>query len=100
MTRHAERHVRSAEPRTPLTQREPSTTATPAKAGRGAARDLDAGSLQPIFDSFELYLLAERKSPKTLPRTCVRHARRGPASGSSSSLARLPLAHRRARGEW
>jgi site-specific recombinase XerD len=36
------------------------------KAGRGYKRDLAAGSMQALIDSFELHLLAERKSPKTV----------------------------------
>ena len=36
------------------------------KAGRGLRRDLAAGPFQPLVDSFELHLLAERKSPKTI----------------------------------
>jgi site-specific recombinase XerD len=36
------------------------------KAGRGLRRDLGAGPFQPLIDSFELHLLAERKSPKTI----------------------------------
>jgi integrase/recombinase XerD len=39
---------------------------TPVKAGRGVRRDLDAGPLQGMISSFELHLLAERKSPKTI----------------------------------
>ena len=34
--------------------------------GRGFERNLDAGSLQPMVDSFELHLRAEKKSPKTI----------------------------------
>jgi site-specific recombinase XerD len=41
-----------------------STTAV--KAGRGVRRDLDAGLLQDMISSYELHLLAERKSPKTI----------------------------------
>jgi integrase/recombinase XerD len=41
-----------------------STTAV--KAGRGVRRDLAAGPLQGMIDSFELHLLAERKTPKTV----------------------------------
>ncbi len=37
-----------------------------ARAGRGTRRNLSAGPFQPLIDSFELYLLAERKSPKTV----------------------------------
>jgi integrase/recombinase XerD len=36
------------------------------KAGHGRRRDLAAGPLQALIDSFELHLLAERKSPKTV----------------------------------
>jgi len=36
------------------------------RAGRGIRRDLDAGTFQPMIDSFELYLLAGRKKPKTV----------------------------------
>src|SRR5215469_10315213 len=36
------------------------------RAGRGVRREMDAGPLQPMIDSFELHLLAERKSPKTV----------------------------------
>lgn len=36
------------------------------KAGRGFRRDLSAGPLQDMISSFELHLLAERKSPKTI----------------------------------
>ena len=34
--------------------------------GRGFARNLDAGPLQPMIGSFELHLRAEKKSPKTI----------------------------------
>ena len=34
--------------------------------GRGFERNLDAGPLQPMIDSFELHLRAEKKSPKTI----------------------------------
>jgi site-specific recombinase XerD len=37
-----------------------------ARAGRGAARNLNAGPLRQLIGSFELHLLAERKSPKTV----------------------------------
>ena len=37
--------------------------------GRGFARNLDAGPLQPMIDSFELHLRAEKKSPKTIRPT-------------------------------
>src|SRR5258708_17622459 len=43
-------------------------------AGRGFRRDLDAGPFQSEIDSFELSLLAERKSPKTI-RTYTEAAR-------------------------
>jgi hypothetical protein len=43
------------------------------KVGRGLRRDLSAGEFQPLIDSFELYLLAERKSAKTV-RTYVEAA--------------------------
>jgi hypothetical protein len=36
------------------------------KVGRGFRRDLSAGPLQDMISSFELHLLAERKSPKTI----------------------------------
>jgi hypothetical protein len=36
------------------------------KAGRGLRRDLGAGPLQALIDSFELYLRTERKSAKTI----------------------------------
>jgi site-specific recombinase XerD len=36
------------------------------KAGRGLRRDLGAGPFQALIDSFELHLLAERKSAKTI----------------------------------
>ncbi|HXP18080.1 MAG TPA: tyrosine-type recombinase/integrase [Streptosporangiaceae bacterium] len=35
-------------------------------AARGVRRDLNAGTFQALIDSFELHLLAERKSPKTV----------------------------------
>jgi integrase/recombinase XerD len=41
--------------------------------GRGFARNLDAGPLQPMISSFELHLRAEKKSPKTI-RTYVEAA--------------------------
>jgi hypothetical protein len=37
-----------------------------AKVGRGLRRDLDAGPFQALIDSFEIHLLAERKSAKTV----------------------------------
>jgi len=42
--------------------------------GRGFARNLDAGPLQPMIGSFELHLRAEKKSPKTI-RTYTEAAR-------------------------
>jgi integrase/recombinase XerD len=39
---------------------------TPHKTGRGYARNLNAGVLQPMIGSFELHLRAEKKSPKTI----------------------------------
>jgi len=36
------------------------------RAGRGIRRNLAAGPFQPLIDSFELHLLAERKSAKTI----------------------------------
>jgi gamma-glutamyl:cysteine ligase YbdK (ATP-grasp superfamily) len=36
------------------------------KVGRGTARNLDAGVLQPMIASFELHLRAEKKSPRTI----------------------------------
>ena len=41
--------------------------------GRGFERNLEAGPLQPMIDSFELHLRAEKKSPKTV-RTYVEAA--------------------------
>jgi site-specific recombinase XerD len=46
---------------------------TPKQIGRGFARNLDAGPLQPMIASFELHLRAEKKSPKTI-RTYVEAA--------------------------
>src|SRR5579859_6844619 len=43
------------------------------KIGRGYRRNLDAGPFQPMIDSFELHLRAERKSAKTI-RTYVEAA--------------------------
>jgi len=43
------------------------------KAGRGLRRDLGAGPFQALIDSFELYLLAEHKSAKTI-RTYIEAA--------------------------
>lgn len=45
----------------------------PVKAGRGTRRELDAGPLAAMVESFELHLLAERKSPKTI-RTYIEAA--------------------------
>jgi site-specific recombinase XerD len=45
----------------------------PVRAGRGVRRDLSAGPLQDMISSFELHLLAERKSPKTI-RTYIEAA--------------------------
>ena len=41
--------------------------------GRGFRRNLEAGPLQPLIDSFELHLRAEKKSPKTI-RTYIEAA--------------------------
>jgi Phage integrase, N-terminal SAM-like domain len=41
--------------------------------GRGFERNLEAGPLQPMLDSFELHLRAEKKSPKTI-RTYIEAA--------------------------
>ena len=45
----------------------------PVKVGRGVRRDLDVGPLGAMVESFELHLLAERKSPKTI-RTYIEAA--------------------------
>jgi site-specific recombinase XerD len=39
---------------------------SPAKTGRGYARNLEAGPFQPMIDSWDLHLRAERKSAKTI----------------------------------
>jgi len=39
---------------------------SPKKTGRGYARTLNAGEFQPMIDSWELHLRAERKSAKTI----------------------------------
>jgi integrase/recombinase XerD len=39
---------------------------SPKKIGRGYARDLEAGQFQPMIDSWDLHLRAERKSAKTV----------------------------------
>jgi integrase/recombinase XerD len=39
---------------------------SPAKTGRGYARNLKAGPFQPMIDSWDLHLRAERKSAKTI----------------------------------
>jgi len=39
---------------------------TPKKVSRGYARDLEAGPFQPMIDSWDLHLRAERKSAKTV----------------------------------
>ena len=39
---------------------------SPKKTGRGYARDLEAGPFQPMIDSWDLHLRAERKSAKTV----------------------------------
>ena len=38
----------------------------PKKIGRGFERDLDAGPFQPMVNSFDLHLRAEKKSPMTI----------------------------------
>ena len=42
------------------------------EGGRGIRRDLAARPFQPLMDSFELRLLAERTSPKTLALAVAR----------------------------
>jgi hypothetical protein len=39
---------------------------SPKKIGRGYSRNLDAGPFQPMIDSWDLHLRAERKSAKTI----------------------------------
>jgi site-specific recombinase XerD len=39
---------------------------SPKKTGRGYARNLEAGQFQPMIDSWDLHLRAERKSAKTI----------------------------------
>jgi len=39
---------------------------SPKKVSRGNPRNLDAGSFQPMVDSWDLHLRAEKKSPKTV----------------------------------
>ena len=39
---------------------------SPNKTGRGYARNLEAGPFQPMIDSWDLHLRAERKSAKTI----------------------------------
>jgi integrase/recombinase XerD len=40
---------------------------SPKKIGRGYERNLDAGQFQPMIDSWDLHLRAEKKSAKTIP---------------------------------
>src|SRR5260370_41288487 len=68
--RFADHPWRDASSRTPLEQRQ---TMHAPKSGRGYRRDLGAGHLQSLIGSFELHLLAERKSTKTV-RTYVEAA--------------------------
>jgi integrase/recombinase XerD len=46
---------------------------SPTKTGRGYARNLEAGQFQPMIDSWDLHLRAERKSAKTV-RTYIEAA--------------------------
>ena len=39
---------------------------SPKKIGRRYARDLEAGTFQPMIDSWDLHLRAEKKSAKTI----------------------------------
>jgi hypothetical protein len=39
---------------------------SPKKIGRGYERNLDAGQFQPMIDSWDLHLRAEKKSAKTI----------------------------------
>ena len=39
---------------------------SPNKTGRGYARNLEGGQFQPMIDSWDLHLRAERKSAKTI----------------------------------
>jgi integrase len=43
-----------------------SGASTPKRIGRGYPRDLEAGPFQPMIDSWDLHLRAERKSAKTI----------------------------------
>jgi hypothetical protein len=45
---------------------------SPKKVSRGNPRNLDAGSFQPMVDSWDLHLRAEKKSPKTIRTYLVR----------------------------
>ncbi len=54
---------------------------SPTKVGRGYARNLDAGLFQPMIDSWDLHLRAERKSAKTV-RTSSRCPLMSDKSGS------------------
>jgi len=40
---------------------------SPKRIGRGDARDLEAGQFQPMIDSWDLHLRAERKSAQDRP---------------------------------
>jgi hypothetical protein len=42
---------------------------SPKKMGRGYERNLDAGQFQPMIDSWDLHLRAEKKSAKTIAPT-------------------------------
>jgi hypothetical protein len=57
---------------------------SPKKIGRGYARDLEAGTFQPLIDSWDLHLRAEKKSAKT-----IRTATRGAPTARQAREARL-----------
>ena len=61
-----------------------SGASTPKRIGRGYPRDLEAGPFQPMIDSWDLHLRAERKSAKTI-RTYLEAAPYTPRTPSSIS---------------
>jgi hypothetical protein len=52
---------------------------SPKKIGRSYKRNLDAGPFQPLVDSWDLHLRAERKSAKTI-RSYLRRRSDSPLS--------------------
>ena len=59
---------------------------TPKRIGCGCPRDLEVGRFQPMIDSWDLHLRAERRSAKTISTYLAAACRRRSNTGSVPDL--------------